>query len=74
MFWVVIAAWIAGIAISIANENRKLPAVVFLLGCGALYMHFSGMFAALGLALLALLTVVILLANKFEAAKGWGGF
>ena len=64
MIWIAIAAWLIGICVSFINGSRKLPFTIFLLGGLDLVGIFYFDLGWIGLTLLALLAVVILMANK----------
>ncbi len=66
-FWIAVGAWLAGVIISFTRGNRKLPLVILLLGVFDILGVFLWNFSWLGLSALALMGVVILLANKFDA-------
>jgi len=67
MLWIAIAAWLIGIVISFNNGSRKLPYTILFLGI----LDIAGIFyfdlGWIGLTTLAVLAVVILIANKMGA-------
>ena len=66
-FLIVLGAWLAGVVVSYAYGNRKMPTVVLLLGLaliGATYGGYLG--GGFGLAGLALLAAIQWVANKAE--------
>jgi hypothetical protein len=66
MFFFVMATWIVGVIVSVINGNRGLPLVVLLLGLGAVAAMFAGIGGWFGMAVLAILSVVIWIANKVD--------
>lgn len=66
MFFVVIAAWLVGIIVSLVNHNRKLPLTTFGIGILILVGNFTIGFGSLAIALMAVLCVVIWIANKLD--------
>jgi hypothetical protein len=68
LFFVVLAAWLGSVIMSFVNGRRILPATVLLLGTLAVLAIFFLGAGWIGLAILALLSVVTLMANRFDAA------
>ncbi len=66
MFYIVISAWLAGVAFSFINHNRKLPITIFTLGALVLAGHFAIGFGYATVSILAILAVVIWIANKID--------
>jgi hypothetical protein len=64
MFLIPLIAWAIGVIMSFANGNRKLPAVILLLGLGLLIAPI-GVWRIVGMALLA---AIIWIANKADTA------
>jgi hypothetical protein len=62
MSLIVLGAWLGGVVVSFYNGNRKLPAIVLLLGVAFLVAPL-GFWSTAGLALLA---AVIWIANKAD--------
>jgi uncharacterized protein YqgC (DUF456 family) len=67
MFFVVVAAWLVGVLVSIINGNRRLPGTIFVAGAALTYVQFTvtnlSYMYIVGMALLA---IVIWTANKVE--------
>jgi hypothetical protein len=55
-----------GIIISFIYGNRALPMLILALGCGILWAVFAGLAGWWGIAGLAILSVVIWIANKID--------
>ncbi len=66
MGFIVLGAWIAGVIVSWINGNRKLPLSILGIGIVVLGLHFTiglGMYALL---LMAVLSIIIWIANKMD--------
>jgi len=61
-----LAAWLADVAVSFHNGNRKLPTVILLLGIGVVVATWTGRAGPFGTAGLALLAAIIWIANKAD--------
>ena len=61
-----LAAWLAGVAVSYYNGNRKLPTVILLLGIAIVVATATGHAGVFGTAGLALLAAIIWIANKAD--------
>lgn len=66
MFFIVIGAWLAGVVVSLINHNRKLPISVLLIGIVVLTGHFTIGFGFFTVAILAILSAVIWIANMLD--------
>ena len=66
MFFIVIAAWIAGVIISFKFGNRKLPTTILLIGLGVTAAHFTVGLGYIYIVVMAIISVIIWLANKME--------
>lgn len=66
MFFIVLGAWLAGVVVSLVNHNRKLP--LWILGIGTLVLvgHFTVGFGFITVAVMAVLSVIIWIANKLD--------
>ena len=64
MFWIAVAAWLIGVLVSFINGKRKLPFTILFLGVLDIVGIFNFDLGWIGLSFLALLAVVILIANK----------
>ena len=66
MFFIVLGAWLAGVVVSLVNHNRKFP--LWILGIGALVLigHFTVGFGFFAVAVMAILSVIIWIANKLD--------
>ena len=66
MFFIVLGAWLAGVVVSLVNHNRKLP--LWILGIGTLVLvgHFTVGFGFITVAVMAILSVIIWIANKLD--------
>lgn len=66
MFFIVLGAWLAGVVISLVNHNRKLP--LWILGIGILVLvgHFTVGFGFITVAVMAVLSAIIWIANKLD--------
>ena len=68
LLWIAMAAWLIGVTVSFNNGNRTLPVTIMFLGtldCVGIFYYNLGW---IGLTILAVLAVVILIANKPDAA------
>ncbi len=65
-FYLALIAWLGGVVVSFANGNRRLPAVVLLLGLGLLALTLAGQAGYFGLAGIAFLAALIWVANKAD--------
>ena len=67
MLFVVLAAWLVGVGVSLVYGNRALPGAIFGVGATLSYVQFSGVNLGytyiIGMALLA---IVIWIANRVE--------
>ena len=68
MFYIVLAAWLAGVVTSFINGNRKMPITIFAIGAVATGLQFTVGIGYLYIALMAILSIVIWIANKFDMA------
>ena len=68
MFYVALVALVGGVVVSFVNGNRLLPAIILLLGVGLTVLMFNGIGGPFGLAGIAILAVVIWIANKADMA------
>lgn len=68
MFYVVLAAWLAGVVTSLINGNRKLPITIFIIGAAATAVQFTVGIGYLYIALMAIISIIIWMANKFDMA------
>jgi hypothetical protein len=66
MFYIVIGAWLTGVVVSLINHNRKLPLSILLLGTLTLVAQFTVGIGYASVAILAILSVVIWIANKID--------
>ncbi len=66
MFFIVLGVWLAGVSFSFINHNRKLPWGVFLIGVLVLAGHFTIGFGFITVAIMAILSIVIWIANKLD--------
>jgi len=66
MFFVTIGAWLTGIIVSLINGNRTLPIIIFLIGTLTLVAQFTIGLGFMTVAVLAILAVVIWIANKID--------
>ncbi len=67
MIWFAIAAWLIGVSLSFINGSRKLPYTILFIGILDLIGIFYFDLGWIGLSILALLAVIILIANKMGA-------
>ncbi len=65
-FYLALIAWLGGVVVSFANGNRRLPAVVLLLGLVLLALTLAGKAGYFGLAGIAFLAALIWVANKAD--------
>jgi hypothetical protein len=66
MAFIVLAAWLVGVIVSLVNGNRKLPLSILGIGVLILGIHFTvglGMFALMSM---AILTIIIWITNKMD--------
>jgi len=68
MFYIVIAAWLAGVIVSFINGNRKLPLTIFVIGAAATAFQFTVGMGYYYIALMAITALVIWIANKMDMA------
>jgi len=66
MFYIVIAAWLVGVVVSLIYENRKLPITILLIGIGATAAQFTIGLGYAYIAVMAILSIVIWIANKMD--------
>ncbi len=66
MFFFVIGVWLVGIIVSFINGNRVLPLVILVVGVGVVAATFMGIAGYFGTAALAILAVIIWIANKAD--------
>jgi hypothetical protein len=66
MFYIALLAWLGGVVVSFAFGNRRLPAIILLLGIVLTVLTFMGIAGFLGLAGIAILAVIIWIANKAD--------
>lgn len=66
MFFIVLGAWLAGIIVSLVNHNRKLPLSILGIGTLVLVGNFTVGFGFIGVAVMAVLSVIIWIANKLD--------
>ena len=67
-FYLALAAWLGGVVVSFLNGNRRLPAIIFLLGLVVVVLTFMGTAGYFGLAGIAILAAIIWIANKADLA------
>ena len=67
-FFIVLVAWIVGVVMSFSNGNRKLPLTILLLGLLDLVGIFVFRLGWIGISILAILAIVIHMANKLDMA------
>jgi hypothetical protein len=65
MFFVM-AVWIVGVIVSFIYGNRVLPLIILVLGIGVVAATFNGTLGYYGIAALAVLAVIIWIANKVD--------
>ena len=66
MFYIVIAAWLVGVVVSLIYGNRKLPVTILLVGLGATAMQFTIGLGYAYIAVMALISIIIWIANKLD--------
>jgi hypothetical protein len=66
MFFIVLGAWLTGIVVSLVNHNRKLPLSILGIGTFVLVGHFTVGFGFVAVAVMAILSVIIWIANKLD--------
>ena len=66
MFFIVIGVWLAGVIVSLINHNRKLPITIFAIGALVLAGQFTIGFGFLTVAIMAILSLIIWIANKSD--------
>ena len=66
MLFLVLGAWLAGIVVSLVNHNRKLPLWILIIGTLVLVGHFTVGFGFITVAVMAILSVIIWIANKLD--------
>jgi hypothetical protein len=66
-FLIVVAVWLSAVIISFINGRRRFPIAVLALGIAAIAATLFLGLGWIGLAVLAVLTVLVLLANKFDS-------
>jgi hypothetical protein len=66
MFFIVVGAWLAGVIVSLINHNRKLPIWIFIIGALTLAGQFTIGFGFLAVIIMAILSVIIWIANKHD--------
>ncbi len=66
MFYIAIGAWLAGVIISLINHNRKLPLSIFSIGTLVIIGQFTIGFGYFTILIIALLAVIIWIANKLD--------
>ncbi|MDB6069470.1 MAG: hypothetical protein JWL81_641 [Verrucomicrobiales bacterium] len=64
MFFVVLAAWLVGVAVSLINQNRKLPLSILGIGTLVLVGHFTVGLGFVTFMVMAILSIIIWIANK----------
>ena len=65
-FYIALAAWLGGVIVSFVNGNRRLPAVILLLGLILTVLTLMGKAGPFGLAGIAILAIIIWIANKAD--------
>lgn len=66
MFYIVISAWLVGVVVSFIYGNRKLPIAILLIGIGATAVQFTIGIGYIYIAVMAVLSVIIWMANKMD--------
>ena len=66
MFYIALIALVAGVVLSFVNGNRLMPAIILVLGLSLAALTFMGVAGPLGLAGVAILAVIIWIANKAD--------
>jgi len=64
--YMALIAWLGGVVVSFINGNRRLPAIVFLLGLVLVGLTFWGKAGYFGLAGIAILAAIIWIGNKAD--------
>ena len=65
-FYIALFAWLSGVVVSYANDNRRLPTTVLLLGLVLGALTFWGKAGYFGVAGIAILAAIIWIANKAD--------
>ncbi len=68
-FWITVAAWLTAVIVSYGNGNRIMPTIILLLGIADIAGMLFFSVGWLGLSALAVLAVVMLIANKIDAVN-----
>ncbi len=68
MAFIVLAAWLVGIIVSFVNGNRRLPFSILGIGILVLAGHFTVGFGIFALLAMAVLAIIIWIANKMDMA------
>lgn len=68
-FYIALVVWIGSIWFSFANGRRKLPLTIMLLGILDLVAIYQFAIGAVGVAILAGLSVVMLLSLKIDSLR-----
>ena len=66
MFFIVLAAWLAGIITSLINDNRKLPISIFIIGAVATAIQFTVGIGYFYISIMAIISIIIWIANKMD--------
>ena len=66
MFYIVIAAWLVGVIVSLINGNRRLPLIIFVIGAAATALQFTVGLGYPYLIIMAVAALVIWFANKMD--------
>lgn len=66
-FWIALAAWLAGVVLSFVRGRTVLPLVILILGIADVLGIFFLGFGWLGVSALAIMGVVIHVANKLDS-------
>lgn len=66
MLFIVIAVWAVSTGLAFSNQRRGLASVSLVLGGATAYGLFAGKVGYPGLIVLAVLTTVLVLVNKFD--------
>ncbi|MCB1229409.1 MAG: hypothetical protein KDN19_04045 [Verrucomicrobiae bacterium] len=66
MFFVTLAAWQVGVGVSFYFGNRTLPTAILIIGIAATAAHFTIGIGYYYIALMALLGVIIWIANRVD--------
>ena len=67
-FYIALFAWLGGVVVSFVTGNRGLPLIVLFLGIVLVGLTFIGIAGYFCLAGLAILAVIIWIANKADLA------